>query len=96
MTHPDSDYDTFDGDYEPIDSSGETVDEELSRLHAEWVEGLRQIRIKHGAETACRQCGCSQTRPCEGGCVWVEADLCSRCYRATAAMAKAWSAGGEA
>ena len=30
-------------------------------------------------EPTCRGCGCTQSRPCEGGCVWATADLCSRC-----------------
>ena len=27
----------------------------------------------------CRVCGCTQDRACEGGCYWVEWDLCSKC-----------------
>jgi hypothetical protein len=27
----------------------------------------------------CRACGCSDDNACEGGCGWVEPDLCSRC-----------------
>lgn len=27
----------------------------------------------------CRVCGCTNDRACEGGCNWVEFDLCSRC-----------------
>jgi hypothetical protein len=27
----------------------------------------------------CRECGCSDEAPCEGGCAWVEEDLCSAC-----------------
>lgn len=27
----------------------------------------------------CRECGCTEYRACEGGCCWVERDLCSRC-----------------
>ena len=27
----------------------------------------------------CRVCGCSNEDPCEGGCQWVEEDLCSAC-----------------
>lgn len=27
----------------------------------------------------CRVCGCTDARACEGGCWWVEADLCSAC-----------------
>lgn len=28
----------------------------------------------------CRECGCTDEQGCEGGCVWVEADLCSSCH----------------
>ncbi|MEW9124336.1 MAG: hypothetical protein AB2421_16615 [Thermotaleaceae bacterium] len=27
----------------------------------------------------CRICGCTWYTPCEGGCYWVEEDLCSAC-----------------
>lgn len=27
----------------------------------------------------CRRCGCTDALACEGGCSWVEADLCSAC-----------------
>jgi hypothetical protein len=27
----------------------------------------------------CRECGCTDDDACEGGCEWVEDDLCSRC-----------------
>lgn len=27
----------------------------------------------------CVQCGCTEDDPCEGGCVWASATLCSRC-----------------
>jgi PRTRC genetic system protein A len=30
-------------------------------------------------EPACRVCGCTESSPCEGGCEWVEPDLCSAC-----------------
>jgi hypothetical protein len=29
--------------------------------------------------TTCRVCGCTDERACEGGCTWVEDDLCSKC-----------------
>lgn len=29
----------------------------------------------------CRVCGCTDDFACEGGCIWAEADLCSRCAR---------------
>ncbi|MCL6599810.1 MAG: hypothetical protein K6T81_13905 [Alicyclobacillus macrosporangiidus] len=33
-------------------------------------------------EPKCRVCGCTESRACEGGCYWVEPDLCSRCAAA--------------
>lgn len=27
----------------------------------------------------CRRCGCTDDQACEGGCWWVEPDLCSAC-----------------
>jgi hypothetical protein len=30
----------------------------------------------------CQKCGCTDARACEGGCSWVEDDLCSRCVPA--------------
>lgn len=27
----------------------------------------------------CRMCGCTDDHACEGGCYWVEEDLCSQC-----------------
>lgn len=29
--------------------------------------------------STCRVCGCTDAKACEGGCYWVEADLCSAC-----------------
>ncbi len=42
-------------------------------------ELARQTRIAAGEELACAACGCSETRACSGGCIWVTATLCSRC-----------------
>lgn len=30
-------------------------------------------------EQTCRVCGCTWDNACEGGCYWVEEDLCSQC-----------------
>lgn len=30
-------------------------------------------------ERECRSCGCKDSHACEGGCSWVETDLCSKC-----------------
>jgi hypothetical protein len=41
---------------------------------------------------ACRLCGCTQEMACEGGCWWVEADLCSECATpAQKAAAPGWT-----
>ena len=32
-------------------------------------------------EHRCRDCGCSESRACDGGCVWATPNLCSRCAR---------------
>ncbi len=44
-------------------------------------EGARQLRIAAGNEHRCRDCGCSESRACDGGCVWATPNLCSRCAR---------------
>jgi hypothetical protein len=51
------------------------------RKSTEQEELLRQARIEMGIENACAGCGCSESRCCEGGCVWATENLCSRCYR---------------
>lgn len=34
----------------------------------------------------CRSCGCTNFAACEGGCWWVEDDLCSSCQVAVDAV----------
>lgn len=34
-------------------------------------------------ESICRVCGCTENNACEGGCSWVEPDLCSACAEQT-------------
>jgi len=50
----------------------------LERMKAMAENGTEQVR-------ACRVCGCTDDRACEGGCWWVEdpagGDLCSRCEK---------------
>jgi hypothetical protein len=38
------------------------------------------------AARTCRVCGCTDDHACEGGCYWVEADLCSKCAEKCAAQ----------
>jgi hypothetical protein len=33
----------------------------------------------------CRGCGCTDDRPCEGGCSWAAPNVCSRCIEDCAA-----------
>lgn len=43
------------------------------------LELARQLRFYAGLETACRRCGCSESKACLCGCYWVEPGLCSAC-----------------
>lgn len=42
-------------------------------------EDERLARIAAGVEHQCSNCGCSESLPCPGGCVWATPNLCSRC-----------------
>jgi len=35
-------------------------------------------------EDRCSACGCTDAKPCLGGCSWVDSDRCSACFRDTA------------
>ncbi len=41
--------------------------------------GCDDCPVVLGTEQKCRVCGCTWFTPCEGGCFWVEDDLCSKC-----------------
>lgn len=59
----------------------------------QWLDGARVITVQQGApvtslhvvglpgEAKCLRCGCTEERPCAGGCGWVAKDppICSRC-----------------
>ena len=47
---------------------------EITRGHANAVRRQTTRKVR-----ACRSCGCTDDRACEGGCWWVEKDLCSAC-----------------
>lgn len=36
-------------------------------------------RARRSKAGTCRECGCTDDEACEGGCTWVEPDLCSAC-----------------
>jgi len=42
------------------------------------LEGCDQRCQLYGIRT-CRECGCTDEYGCDGGCSWVEDDLCSAC-----------------
>lgn len=59
---------------------------------AEWVrrhgsgpvEAVVEAQAAVVAEVrACRVCGCTDAEACEGGCSWVDLDLCSSCLQVT-------------
>ncbi len=68
-------------DFEELAFEAEAKLQTINRMTAEQVrvEYARQVRIDRGEEHACAGCGCSDSRPCAGGCVWATATLCSRC-----------------
>lgn len=35
--------------------------------------------MRENKSQKCRVCGCTWDNACEGGCYWVEYDLCSKC-----------------
>jgi len=41
-------------------------------------DGLVMLSFRP-ARGICRVCGCTDEEACEGGCTWVEPDLCSSC-----------------
>lgn len=45
----------------------------------QWKCWQKYLKAQAETEAVCRVCGCTQNNACEGGCYWVEPDLCSRC-----------------
>lgn len=44
------------------------------------IAGFQRIfNVNDELLRVCRVCGCSEFNACEGGCCWVEEDLCSAC-----------------
>jgi hypothetical protein len=48
-----------------------------------------------GAPRRCRICGCTDERPCAGGCFWVAADLCSNCGASPTGAVRLWASPGR-
>ncbi len=49
---------------------------ELDELEAALLYGTDELEAEL---PMCRECGCTDDHACEGGCSWVEEDLCSAC-----------------
>ena len=47
------------------------------KRHVEKQHTCKHFELRD--EPKCRICGCTQNNACEGGCYWVEEDLCSKC-----------------
>jgi hypothetical protein len=61
---------------------------ERKELQKEMQEKMAQMQAaaaakrgqgSDGTKQVCRVCGCTEEHACEGGCSWVEPDLCSAC-----------------
>lgn len=64
-------------------------------MHPDWARALRdqcaaaevpflfkqvgEFVVPEDGEPSCRVCGCTWNNACQGGCSWVEPDLCSAC-----------------
>lgn len=44
-----------------------------------FAHGQRVMKNRDLGRRTCRVCGCWELNACNGGCSWVEADLCSAC-----------------
>lgn len=54
------------------------INEEVEEMKKYKIKRLEK-RLKDEEIQKCRVCGCTYYTPCEGGCYWVEEDLCSKC-----------------
>jgi hypothetical protein len=50
--------------------------------HKDWMEGRREMgyeELPSPPSGVCRFCGCTERRPCDGGCAWADPDdtICS-------------------
>lgn len=66
------------GDIEENDITIECHDAEDMNHYAQACreQGYKEVTT---SEQKCRVCGCTWNNACEGGCYWVEDDLCSNC-----------------
>ena len=64
--------------------AGQLVHRVTGHLTGADVEVLDEVMLPAPVPVvrACRVCGCTEDRACEGGCSWAEPDLCSACWSA--------------
>jgi len=62
------------------------IDETAALLLEVAGSGPLDDLVEEADERKCRVCGCTWDHVCEGGCYWVEEDLCSKCAEATLAF----------
>lgn len=67
-----------DGDVADIIFAGLNVDQDTLSASAEAIVQFFTT-LADCAEPTCRECGCTDDHACDGGCCWVEEDLCSSC-----------------
>lgn len=76
-----------DADWQAFEAAEEAARAEIARLfraasplfdRAPFAPAARPSLAALGL-AQCRRCGCTDALACEGGCSWVEADLCSAC-----------------
>lgn len=53
------------------------LERENDALRAKLTEAQEELAFLRGP--SCRVCGCTEHDACEGGCSWIEGDLCSKC-----------------
>lgn len=54
---------------------------ERAAYQAEERALLASAGVELPDETACRECGCSDSLACPDGCGWAQPDLCTTCAR---------------
>lgn len=67
------------GDYKPGRFMWITENPKAFKKIIPYKGSQRIFNIPDDVLKVCRECGCSEFNACEGGCCWVEEDLCSAC-----------------
>lgn len=69
----------FEGETNTKDYSDEAVWENNPKIGDRVHFLLKRLEINVEVGDVCRVCGCTDDNACEGGCYWVEENLCSAC-----------------